>query len=373
MKIAFDHQIFCRQSVGGVSRYYVNLAKQLHNKGQDIGLFAPLHRNRYIAELPSGIVHGFEMRYYLNYSARLLEPINRFLARPMIASFRPDIVHETYFSGYRSGPRNCPVVITVHDMIHELFPSYFPPAEQTARLKRQAIDQADHVICVSENTKADLVNLLSLESEKISVVYHGVEDFPEDSSDDEDSPDDIGDLGANKPYFLYVGGRPIYKNFSGFLKAMASSQRLMRDFDIVVFGGGDLTPDEIELIKSLGFSDRQIQHRSGADSVLIKLYRNARALVYPSLYEGFGLPPLEAMANGCPVISSNISSLPEIVGNAACLFDPTKSEDMADAMARVAYDEDLIKELCASGRQRAREFSWERCAVSTLAVYEKLI
>ena len=367
MRIAFDHQIFSEQTYGGISRYYAHLAQELVNLDQRIGVFAPLYRNAYLAELPAEIVHGKHISRYPPKTARLILAYNRFRSSRLIVKWRPDLVHETYYSMARSAPPSCPVVITVLDMIHDLFPDNFSTNDKTITIKREAIERADHVICISYNTKSDLMRLYETPASKISVVHLGFDRFTS-------SPDlHRYTTPSGKPYILYVGSRAGYKNFEGLLKAVSSSDKLLADFDIVVFGGGEFSKNELVELSGLGFSENQVVYQGGSDELLGAVYHSASALVYPSRYEGFGIPPLEAMAHGCPVICSNAGPLPEVVGDAAEYFAPEDLEAMRGAIENVVFSPERTGQLVSSGYERLDRFSWKKCAEETLDVYNKVL
>ena len=364
MRVAFDHQIFCLQNYGGISRYFSRIAEQMAITGNDVGIFAPLHRNFYLKDLPEGIVHGRAAEQYPPRTTRLALIYNHLLGHHAMRGWKPQVAHETYFSRFSAVPKGCPVVLTVYDMIHELFPQNFSARDQTTALKRRAVERADHVICISQSTRQDLMRLFSVPESKLSVVHLGFEQFKPVSTE----------LAAPsaKPYLLYVGSRHGYKNFSGLLDAVASSTRLKTDVDIVAFGGGAFSADEQEQIQRLGFAAGQVRQVGGDDAVLGQLYEGAKAFVYPSLYEGFGLPPLEAMAHACPVISSGTSSMPEVIGNAGVLFDPLNGDEMAGAIERVVYSDAEIARLVGLGHERLKHFSWQRCTQETLSIYQSL-
>ena len=367
MRIAFDHQTFCNQKYGGVSRYFTSLAEQLIELDQDVRIFAPCHQNHYAKDLPTGIVHGFGVPRYPPRSLSVLTSVNRFVARRAIENWEPDIVHETFYSSHRSGPRTSRTVITVYDMIHELFKESFPDNDLTTRIKRMAINRADHVICISKNTESDLMNLFDIPKDKISCVHLGFEQFLSLPKANINSP------AFDRPFLLYVSGRHAYKNFAGFLRSVAASPRLIQDFDVIAFGAGHFMPEELALFKKLGFRNSLVRHVTGNESLLGLYYQQARALVYPSFYEGFGLPPLEAMVHQCPVISSNSSAMPEVIGEAAEFFDPYDVDDMTRAIESVVYSEERISQLKILGQARLTKFSWRRCAEESLAVYARLI
>ncbi|MGC3982208.1 MAG: glycosyltransferase family 1 protein [Steroidobacteraceae bacterium] len=367
MRIAFDYQTFSLQTYGGISRYFVRLAERLLMKQQEVGIFAPLYRNRYANDLPPEVIHGRRVERYPPKSTRLFVQLNRMIAKPMIRHWRPHLVHETYYARSASAPASCPSVVTVYDMIHELFPMDFPATDRTSTAKRIAIERAAHVICISKSTRNDLLNLFDVSEDKVSVVYLGFERFPV-----RHQHADTTSRGP-RPFLLYVGNRVGYKNFSGLLAAVASSHKLIADVDIVAFGGGKFSANEESIIAKLGFRDGQVRQVEGDDRALGMLYDQALAFVYPSLYEGFGLPPLEAMAHGCPVISSNTSSMPEVIGDAGVYFEPSSIEEMAMAIERVVYSSELAGELIERGSRRLDLFTWEGCADRTLDIYQKLV
>ncbi|NVZ21655.1 glycosyltransferase family 4 protein [Pseudomonas costantinii] len=364
MRVAFDHQIFCLQNYGGISRYFSRIAEQMAITGNEVGIFSPLHRNFYLKDLPEGIVHGRRAEKYPPRTTRLALIYNHLLGQQTMRGWQPQVAHETYFSRFSAAPKGCPVVLTVYDMIHELFPENFSSRDQTTRLKRRAVERADHVICISESTRQDLMTLFGVPEEKLSVVHLGFEQF-KPASQERTAP-------TLKPYLLYVGSRHGYKNFSGLLDAVSQSKRLKADFDIVAFGGGAFSASELEQVQRLGFLTDQVRQVGGGDAVLGQLYEGARAFVYPSLYEGFGLPPLEAMAHACPVISSGTSSMPEVIGDAGVLFDPLSNDEMARAIERVVYSDDEIARLVRRGHERLNHFSWQRCTQETLSIYQSL-
>ncbi len=366
MRVAFDSQIFAMQPYGGISRYITRVAQDLLNLEQQVGIFAPIHRNNHLLSLSNEIVFGRYMYRFPPKTIRLFLAYNYFRSRSRITKWKPDVVHETYFSRYGSASRGCPTVITVYDMIHELFADEMPVTANTAALKRIAVDRAEAVICISENTKLDLMRLYGTPASKIFVVHLGFDRF----TDQEKSQ--RSDVCSDKPFLLYVGQRAGYKNFAGFLKSVAASKKLISDFDVVAFGGAKFSSSELRLIQTLGFAENQVRHKSGGDDMLGGLYNLARAFVYPSHYEGFGIPPLEAMAHGCPVISSNTSSMPEVIGAAGEYFNPVDTDDMCSAIERVVYSDSRIDTLITSGEKQLTAFSWDKCAQETLGVYRSL-
>ena len=363
--VVYDYQTFAMQKHGGISRYFCELAARVHRTpGCSAKIIAPLHCNDYLSrsEVPTfGLnLHVFHPRlekYYLA-GCRALAPL------PMRAT-RPAIVHRTYYHDAYAPP-SVPTVLTVLDMIHEVLPQEFSPLDPTSRNKRRAVERADLVLCISHNTANDLMRMFRVPPEKIRVTHLGLSDGFSRTEAEMASP-------HPRPYLLFVGHRGGYKNFEGALRAYASSARLQDGFDFVVFGGFAIRPEEQALIDSLKLRSGAVRRLAGSDAELANAYRHAHAFVYPSRYEGFGIPPLEAMASGCPVVCANVSSIPEVVGSAAELFDPAQPEDIAAALERVCFDDIRRQTLIAAGRERLTHFSWDHCAEETVAAYRALL
>ncbi len=255
-------------------------------------------------------------------------------------------------------------------MIHEKFiDSFASKYRYILDQKKLAISQADHIICISQNTRNDLLNFYPLDPAKVSVVYlgYGLQTTkPIEQFDLKRSP-------FSFPYILYVGSRYQYKNFNRFLAAFAASSQLKSDFKIICFGGEPLNKSDYQYFKELGLAESQVIYITGNDDRLAHLYKNAQAFIYPSLYEGFGIPPLEAMSMGCPVICSESSSLPEVVGEAALLCDPYAIDSMRNAMERLLYSDSLKAHYIAAGYQQLQLFSWDKCAMQTAQIYQSLV
>jgi glycosyltransferase involved in cell wall biosynthesis len=256
-------------------------------------------------------------------------------------------------------PRKAAIVVTVFDMIHERFPQYFSPSDTTAANKLASVRRADRVICISESTRRDLLEHVPLNPDVVSVVHLAGAPVP---SVRPSRPIVDG------PYVLYVGARGGYKNFEGLLCAFAGSSVLRKGMRVVAFGGGSLDAAERARVRALGLEGTVVQI-SGDDAALDAAYTFAAAFVYPSRYEGFGIPPLEAMARGCPVVCAANSSLPEVVGGAAEMCDAGDPESIAAAIERVVGSRAHADELRARGRARSAQFTWDRCARASYDVY----
>jgi glycosyltransferase involved in cell wall biosynthesis len=363
VKILYDYQAFSRQFYGGVSRYFVEVAKRLsHAEGTQLRVCAPLYINHYLKELDPQLVAGRPVVNLPKAIGKVLNVYNRPATRRYVASFLPDILHETYFSrkSVRLNPSQARVV-TVYDMIHELYPEYFPAWDKSSVNKRLAVRRADHVICISENTKRDLLDIFELPQEKVSVVHLGF--------DPQKVSDSTSESLVDGPYLLYVGIRSGYKNFSRLLEAYATTKALRDSYRLVCFGGGDFSKSEISRVRELKLDEDRLLWKGGDDSILMRLYAHASAFVYPSLYEGFGIPPLEAMAHDCPVVCSSGGSVSEVVGDAGEFFEPRDCDSIAHAIEAVVGSHKRVEELGKAGRARVASFSWDKCAERTMDVY----
>lgn len=369
MRIAFDQQVFLLQEYGGISRYVCSLAKELSLiPDSKVKIFAPLHFNRQIGQLSnSDLVWGWRL-HSIPKTSRLVVSLSKSIAHLAIRNFHPNIIHETYFTKVDFLPKGSRRVITVYDMIHEKFASIWPGSEVTTEAKKAAVIRADHVICISESTRRDLLELFDVPERKVSVVHIGYDLLV---------PVAVCDDSLNKltytPYLLYVGSRSGYKNFKGLLRAVAASPFLKSNFSIICFGGGGLTKEEMSLINELNLDVSRIKQIGGGDHILARLYQLAAVFVYASLYEGFGIPPLEAMSLGCPVVCSNTSSIPEVVGDAGEYFDPNITESIGYAIESVVQSPARRSELVEKGYMRCAMFSWGRCASETLSIYRGLM
>lgn len=367
MRILFDHQIFSLQSRGGISRYFCQLTSRLAQRtGIEIEVSAGLHRNLVLSECSEAWVRGYYVREWPK-TTKLRNAINAYLSRRRAQRWRPDLVHETY---YRTGSQyltNVPSVLTVYDMIHFLFPENLGNSESVQHAIRNSIARADHVVCISETTRRDLLRLTSADPQRVSVIPLA---GPKPRAKDATIPPRPDIQG---PYLLHVGKRKGYKNFDLILRSLAEADTLRSHFNLVAFGDTPFTRTEVSRLQKLGLDPTRILHRNGDDLTLESYYAHAAAFICPSLYEGFGLPPLEAMAHGCPVLCSNRGSLKEVVGEAALLFDPTEPLELVKTLEALIKNPDLGIDLGARGLVHAGHFSWDQCVDETLSVYRSLI
>ena len=363
--VVYDYQTFSLQQYGGISRYFCEIAPRVHRAhGFKVRIVAPVHFNAYLSrcDVPQTALY---MRKLWK-TGPLFRAANRAFSPWLTQRHKPSLIHRTFFEPL-DWPSSVPVIVTVHDMINELFPGSFPASDHTARNKRLCVERADHIVCNSHFTANDLIRLTGISCRKVSVTHLGCSGvFAAAAPLDEEPP-------HPRPYLLYVGHRAGHKNFGAALAAFAASHRLGAELDFVAFGGLPFSSAERERMAALRLTPDRVLRWSGSDAELAHAYRHARALVYPSTYEGFGIPPLEAMSAGCAVTCSNTSSIPEVVGEAALLFDPDDVESMRHAMEAVCLDDGIRAGLIAAGKRRVQQFSWDKCAADTVAVYKGLL
>lgn len=371
MNVLYDYSIFQLQRYGGISRYFFELINRVTTyENMDINIFEGFHINEYGLSANNESFHSY--RGYkvpsIKYTGYPLGILNQIWFKYYYSKLsNADIYHPTYYRKDLSKFKKSHIVLTVYDMIHELYSDQFLNNKSVIDSKSISINSADIIISISENTKKDLIEILDVPEDKVKVVYLA-------NSLKESKYLNFDFLknryGLINPYILYVGARGGYKNFPLLLDVYAS--HFSNNFDLVCFGANKFSNKEIEIIKENNLLNKVI-HLTGSDELLASLYKYAFCFVYPSVYEGFGIPPLEAMAMGCPVIASNASSIPEIVGNAGILFDPYSIDNLIGAIESLTKSELKRNKLIKLGFEQEQKFSWDKMAKETLGVYNSLI
>jgi glycosyltransferase involved in cell wall biosynthesis len=362
VRIAVDHQVTSLQDAGGMSRYHYELARQLRGR-ENISLELLLGAESSLlpfSELEGTGVHveSWKSRLGPGYPRYAINALWTAVIAPVRGRF--DIYHATY-QRWEPSIRHQALVATHHDSTQERFPELFRNAAAIRARKRRLYQRADMVICVSESARCDLIEIYDLPESRTRVVHHGITPALGCAA----SPQE-----EREPYVLYVGSRSAYKNFLGLVKAFAAAEAA-QDLRLVVAGGGDWTGRERAVIAELGLERRVMLLPRVSDTQLGKLYSCAALFVYPSLYEGFGLPPLEAMSAGCPVLVSRSSSLPEVCGEAAHYFDPGIEDALERELGRLLRDGILLRAKVDAGRAWAGRYTWETAAQGTLAAYRE--
>lgn len=366
MKIFYDHQVFSLQDAGGASRYFYELMYHLSTL-PDVSLTAYMGWNRSILPLQSLRERNIDI---LSWRSSLRPGLGRYALNEAVTSSATlmrvtcDIYHPTLYRRI-AGIRARHIVATHHDCVHERFPGLFPDGQRVISAKRRLYKRADAIICVSQSSRDDLLQFYGVEREKAHVVYHGMKSFA--------GLNDVPDLvmrPTQRPYLLYVGARYSYKNFSGLITAYANGG-FAREYDLVAVGGGNFTDEEKLQFRKLGVASSVRHLDLASESILASTYRNARLFVYPSLYEGFGFPPLEAMSLGCPVLAADNSSIPEVCGNAALYCSAADPANLERGLRDALHDPEQSARVMR-GYERVLRYNWMKCAQETLGVYKGL-
>lgn len=358
--ILCDSQIFDLQKFGGISRYFCEIISRLNIKYDISVRYTENHYlknsklSKHFLYLPHFIFKRYEWKLYRK---------NRKLTKRILQSTSPYLFHPTYYDPYfLEYIGNNPFVVTVHDMIYELFPQYFNDSKEIISQKREIITKANRIIAISENTKKDIIDILNIDPLKIDVIYHGTSI---------QTPCKKNKLQLPQKYILFVGDRVTYKNFQRLLEAFAILAKTDKEL-VLICTGKPFSRDEKEKALHLNVST-QIMQIPIDDKKLNELYARALLFVYPSLYEGFGIPILEAYSCNCPVALSKASCFPEIAGDAGAYFDPYCIESIANTISDCIYNEEKRIELIKKGKERLKLYSWEKAAQETEAVYQKVL
>lgn len=356
--ILYDHQIFDLQRFGGISRYFCEIMKK-QNFAYDLSV---RYSNNYYLNHWKLSKHLISLpRFIYKQCRKKCKKENLKLAIQLLQSKKEYIFHPTYYNPYfLEYIGDHPYVITVHDMIHEKFPQYFKDAAEVAQHKKEAIINAKRIIAISKNTKKDIIDLLHIDPDKIDTIYHGtsMKAFSGKYK-----------LKVPERFLLFVGDRTPYKNFERFIETFARIHKEDNNL-FAVYTGSHLNENEKRMIFTKGISE-YVFHIKASDDALSELYSRALLFVYPSLYEGFGIPILEAYACHCPVALSNTSCFPEIAGNAAIYFDPYSIDSMFNAITDVIYNKEKRDQLILLGDARLNLYSWEKTAKETECTYLK--
>lgn len=380
MKILYDHQAFDMQRFGGVSNCFVQLLSHFPDGVEyDISLLecdnvhlrgsglidvkpASLSPDHFILRkhfLGQGVLYGW---YSKLFPAKTSYGRNRLCSIEKLKQGDFDVFHPTFFDPYfLSFLNGKPYVLTVHDMIPELFSS-----KKDAQVINKPLlcQKAAHIIAVSEKTKQDLINILSIPEEKVTVIYHG-------------SPS-IDNISESKPlvsgrYFLYVGQRDRYKSFLPMVKALYPVLLHHQDIKIVCTGSS-FSKKEMHYFENLSVANR-IVHIRVNDVELRNLYSHAICFIYPSIYEGFGIPILEAYSANCPVLLNHASCFPEIAQDAAVYFhldeQSSNLDKVMESFLQMPENEKAL--LLSRQEQRLSFFSWEKSAQKLANVYASII
>lgn len=356
---------------GGVSRLYRELLPRLCEMDESVRIrlllsdvakgSLPAHPRILKRAIPQVVKYVRPRRLWGSFIPQLQQLVSQMC----FGSGKGSIWHSTYYT--RPGRWKGTSVVIVYDMIHELFPELFNSGacDEFRKQKRLCVEEASAVLCITDATRQDLCNIYGIEPAKISIIPLGCKETFQKLSEVELSvcPE------IREPFFLYIGTRSYHKNFAGLLEAYGSWSG-KNDVRLVVAGRAWSPEEEIKLAE-LGIQDRVCCLRNVDDLVLCQLFNQAVAFVYPSIYEGFGIPLLEAMASGCPVIASRIPSTIEVAADYPIFFDPTSKEELISAF-ELALADGRNPSRIGQGLRRVKHFSWNNTASQVLRVYKSL-
>ena len=357
--IIYDSQIFDQQKFGGISRYFCEIISKLQFK-YDIAV--RYTENHYLSQTKIA-KHRLYIPYFLSkqYTQKLYRK-NQRLTKKMLQSPIPYLYHPTYYDpSFLKYTGNSPLVVTVHDMIYERFSNLIEGSEEIIRQKREIITKANRIIAISEYTKKDIIDILNIAPEKIDVIYHGTSLRPSQEHN----------LPLPEQYILFVGDRTFYKNFQALLEAFSIVHQTNKKIHLVCTGK-PFSDSELQQISNYNIASNIIQIAT-KDKDLNELYSRALLFVYPSYYEGFGIPILEVYACNCPVTLSNTTCFPEIAGDAGAFFNPYSINSIADTIINVISDKSKRTKLIKAGQERLKLYSWEKAARETENVYLKTL
>ncbi len=355
----------------GIGTYIRNLVQALGEQDQEnqYVLFAGMQNLENLEELPENFRVVLERSP--SYSARELVSLSWRLFR-----LRLDLYHSTHYVLPAVVP--CKAVVTIHDIIHLLYPEFLPSPLAffyAQRMIRRSLSRGDRIISDSQNTKTDLMEYFDVDGRKIRVVYPGVAETFRDRLPKSELDRKLAEFEIERPYLLFVGNPKPHKNLDNVIKAYARALEI-HPFEADLVCVGDRSGIEFKVrqrASQLGLADRLHLLGHVDDEALPALYQGATLFLFPTLYEGFGLPVVEAMASGLPVVTSNTSALKEVAEGYAHLVNPLDVEEIAKAIAQCMADQDHREALVKLGLRRAEDFRWSRTAEQTLEVYNSAL
>ena len=367
-KVFYDGCIFYKQRHGGVSVVFKEIFKRI-GKCRDLHLVCTVPCPNSHPDLYG--IHKLYIPFLIpgKISSVLWAICNEIYLR----IYNPDIFHSTFFSTPRL-PHHYKTVLTIHDMIYELFSEKFNTMQDRrfVKNKKKQIYSADAIICVSESTQKDVLRFYpDIDAEKLVVIHNGIDPSFLTPVDPVEKNRFQSQLGLEKPFLLYIGRvNDPYKNFDLLLDTYTSRDEIQKRFHLVIVHSDDLNERQKETIASM---DGRIKCYSDITRRQLKLfYSCCSEFIYPSRYEGFGLPVLEAMACEAPVVCSNALSLLEIAGDAALFFDPLSEEDLGNSILQIADSPRTREDLQNKGRKNLERFSWEHSVEALEKLYIKL-
>lgn len=352
LKILYSHDIFSMQFVGGISRYIFELFSR--NKNAKIPLL--YSENLYL--------NKHKKTAHFRGKTRIISLLNE-MSEKLLSKNTFDIYHISYYKKSPNIPSDAVFIVSVYDMIHEIYAkSYFKNDNKTSALKRQNCLQCDGIIAISQTTKNDLIRFFGIDEHKIRVIYlgHSLQKPPILRKNSQNLP---------KNYILFVGSRGAYKNFTNFACAFVEILHIHPQIKALCVGE-KFSDDECKFLETLKIKNAFIALQA-KENELYEIYAQAKCFVFPSFYEGFGIPILESFFAGCPAVLSDIAVFREIASDAAMYFNPHDKTSIAQTILQIMRDTSLAQEKVALGKERLKHFSWDETYRQTMKFYNEVI
>ncbi len=384
MRVSHFAQPLCHASKTGIGWYTYKLIYELaeQNIQNEVCAFDILNRNnskKQLNTLFSEISNPDTIQckinnYTLNGLYSRLDGLYKHISFDFLFNSKVDIHHaHNFFLPYKLKE---PSVVTIYDMVYKLFPETMDQGnlDLLNKIMPRSVTESTKILTISENSKREISEILGIQPEKIAIAYPGYDPTIFKVIPKEQTIETLSKFNLKKPFILYLGTLEPRKNVERIVEAYASLTHLQRDYDLVLAGSIGWKSEKIfELIDRYNLKENV--HITGyiSQPEQVALYNEATCFVFPSLYEGFGMPALEAMACGCPVITSNTSSLPEVVGNAGILVNPLDSSEIASSIQSVLEDDARRTSMIQLNKQQITKFTWTNTAESVISLYNSLI
>lgn len=361
MKIFYDHLCFWQQ-YGGVPKYFIELIKRLPPDSYILSVL--FSNNHYLKTFKTHIFPFFPNSVFRG-KASIEQILNEPFTTFKLFKEKFDIYHQTHYNPYafKYLSQNTIRVTTMHDMNFFKIPHFYPSNIRLIKHQKISAQKADRIVAVSENTKKDLVDIWNINPRKIATIYHGIDFLSIEKMPLQRNID--------SPFILYVGERLGYKNFKNLVIAFSKFVVEYKSVKLVC-AGKKFSNEEMELFRKYKINSNMIS-LSVTDFELYQLYKTALMFVYPSFYEGFGIPLLEAMACKCPMAISNTSCFPEIACKGALYFDPFSIDDIYDKMRLIIESPDVRNSLIHNGSIRVKDFSIENMVEKHMKLYRSCL
>lgn len=384
MRVSHFAQPLCQPSKTGIGWYTYKLIFELaeqniHNEVCAFDVLNRHHSKEKLDELFESVSNPSSIRckinkYTLNGLYSRLDGLYKHISFDTLFNSKVDLHHaHNFFLPYKLKE---PSIVTIYDMVYKLYPETMAQdnLDLLNKIMPRSVSESTKILTISENSKHEISEILDISPEKIAIAYPGYDPTVFKILPTEQLAEPLKRFGLEKPYILYLGTLEPRKNIERIVKAYASLTQIQQEFDLVLAGSIGWKSEQIfELIDHYKIKENVLITGYITQAEQVALYNKASCFVFPSLYEGFGMPALEAMACGCPVITSNTSSLPEVVGSAGLLVNPLEIDELSIAIEKVLSDNALRATMKNKNINQIEKFTWKNTASSVIELYQSLI